>query len=48
VPRPRYGPQRVSVPDEARGEVYAAALTAFIVFAAMGLFAGLFGLFRRA
>jgi MFS family permease len=44
-PRPRYRPQRVSLPAEARGEFYAAALSAFIVFAAMGLFAGLAGLF---
>jgi len=44
-PRPRYRPQRASVPAEARGEFYAAALSAFIVFAAMGLFAGLSGLF---
>jgi MFS family permease len=45
VPRPRYRPQRVSLPAEARGEYYAAALSALIVFAAMGLFAGLAGLF---
>jgi MFS family permease len=44
-PRPRYRPQRASVPAEARGEFYAAALSAFIVFSAMGLFAGLSGLF---
>jgi hypothetical protein len=44
-PRPRYRPQRVSVPAEARGEFYAAALSTFTVFAAMGLFAGLSGLF---
>ena len=44
-PRPRYRPQRASVPAAARGEFYAAALSAFIVFAAMGLFAGLSGLF---
>jgi MFS family permease len=44
-PRPRYRPQRPTVPAEARGEYYAAALSAFIVFAAMGLFAGLAGLF---
>jgi MFS family permease len=44
-PRPRYRPQRAAVPAEARGEFYAAALSAFIVFAAMGLFAGLAGLF---
>jgi MFS family permease len=45
TPRPRYRPQRASVPAEARGEFCAAALSAFIVFAAMGLFAGLSGLF---
>jgi MFS family permease len=44
-PRPRYRPQHASVPAEARGEFYAAALSAFIVFAALGLFAGLSGLF---
>jgi MFS family permease len=44
-PRPRYRPQRASVPAEARGEFYAAALSAFIVFSALGLFAGLAGLF---
>jgi MFS family permease len=44
-PRPRYRPQRASVPAEARGEFYAAALSAFVVFSAMGLFAGLSGLF---
>jgi MFS family permease len=44
-PRPRYRPQRASVPTEARGEYYAAALSAFIVFATVGLFAGLAGLF---
>jgi MFS family permease len=44
-PRPRYRPQRASVPAEARGEYYAAALSAFIVFSALGLFAGLAGLF---
>jgi MFS family permease len=45
VPSPGYRPQRVSLPAAARGEYYAAALSAFIVFAAMGLFAGLAGLF---
>jgi MFS family permease len=45
TPRPRYRPQRVSLPAEARGAYYAAALSAFIVFAAMGLFAGLAGHF---
>jgi MFS family permease len=44
-PRPRYRPQRVSVPAEARGEFYGAALSAFTVFSALGLFAGLSGLF---
>jgi MFS family permease len=44
-PRPRYRPQRVSVPADARGEFYAAALSTFTVFSAMGLFAGLSGLF---
>jgi MFS family permease len=44
-PRPRYRAQRASVPAEARGEFYGAALSVFIVFAAMGLFAGLSGLF---
>jgi hypothetical protein len=44
-PRPRCRPQRASVPAEARGEYYAAALSAFIVFSALGLFAGLAGLF---
>jgi MFS family permease len=44
-PRPRYRPQRASVPAEARSEFYAAALSVFIVFSAMGLFAGLSGLF---
>jgi MFS family permease len=44
-PRPRYRPQRASVPAEARREFYAAAVSVFIVFSAMGLFAGLSGLF---
>jgi MFS family permease len=44
-PRPRYRPQRVSVPAEARAEFYAAALSAFTVFAALGLFTGLSGHF---
>jgi MFS family permease len=44
-PRPRYRPQRLTVPAEARGEFYAAALSTFIVFSAMGLFTGLSGLF---
>jgi MFS family permease len=44
-PRPRYRPQRVSVPAEARGEYFAAALSVFTVFAALGLFTGLSGHF---
>jgi MFS family permease len=44
-PRPRYRPQRVSVPAAARGEFLAAALSAFTVFAALGLFTGLSGHF---
>jgi MFS family permease len=44
-PRPRYRPQRPSVPAEARGEYYAASLSALVVFATLGLFAGLAGLF---
>jgi predicted MFS family arabinose efflux permease len=44
-PRPRYRPQRVSLPQQARGEFYAAALSALMVFAVVGLFSGLAGLF---
>lgn len=44
-PRPRYRTQRVSVPEEARGQFYAAALSTFTVFSALGLFSGLSGLF---
>jgi MFS family permease len=44
-PRPRYRPQRVSLPPQARGEFYAAALSLFMVFAVVGLFIGLVGLF---
>jgi hypothetical protein len=44
-PRPRYRPQRLSVPDDARGQFFAAALSAFMAFAAQGLFTGLAGLF---
>jgi MFS family permease len=44
-PRPRYRPQRVSVPAAARGEFFAAALSALVVFAALGLFTGLSGHF---
>jgi MFS family permease len=45
TPRPRYRPQHVSVPGAARGEFYAAALSAFTVFASLGLFTGLSGHF---
>jgi MFS family permease len=44
-PRPRYRPQRVSLPPQARDEFYAAALSAFMVFAVVGLFIGLAGVF---
>jgi len=44
-PRPRYRPQRLSVPHDARGQFFAAALSAFMAFAAQGLFTGLAGLF---
>lgn len=44
-PRPRYRPQRVSVPPHARGQFFAAALGALISFAANGLFTGLAGTF---
>ena len=44
-PRPRYRPQRLSVPHDARRQFFAAALSAFMAFAAQGLFTGLAGLF---
>jgi MFS family permease len=44
-PRPRYRPQRLSVPHAERGRFFAAALSTFVAFAANGLFAGLAGLF---
>jgi MFS family permease len=44
-PRPHYRPQRLSVPHEEMGRFFAAALSAFVAFAANGLFAGLAGLF---
>ncbi len=44
-PRPRYRPQRVSVPAQARGQFFAAALGTLISFAANGLFTGLAGTF---
>lgn len=44
-PRPRYRPQRLSIPHAERSRFFAAALSAFVSFAALGLFAGLAGLF---
>jgi Major Facilitator Superfamily len=44
-PRPRYRPQRVSVPHDQRTTFFAAALTAFMAFATQGLFTGLASLF---
>jgi len=44
-PRPRYRPQRLSVPQADRNRYFAAALSTFMAFAANGLFAGLAGLF---
>ncbi len=43
VPRPRYRPQRVTVPPQARGQFFAALGAAAIAFAALGLFTGLAG-----
>ena len=45
IPRPRYHPQRLSVPPGSRGRFTAAATSAFLCFAALGLFAGLTGTF---
>jgi MFS family permease len=44
-PRPRYRPQRVSVPHESRARYFAAALGALISFAAFALFGALTSLF---
>ena len=44
-PRPRYRPQRVSVPHDERSRFFAAALTAFMAFATLGLFTGLAAVF---
>src|SRR5579871_3253966 len=44
-PRPRYRPQRVSVPREERSRFFAATLSAFMAFATLGLFTGLASLF---
>lgn len=44
-PRPHYRPQRVSVPRDERSAFFAAALSAFMAFATLGLFTGLASLF---
>jgi len=46
-PAPPYRPQRLSIPREARSRYFAAALSTFVAFAAIGLFVGLVGLFLR-
>jgi len=43
VPRPRYRPQRITVPPRARGQFFAATGAAGIAFAGLGLFTGLAG-----
>jgi MFS family permease len=43
VPRPKYRPQRISVPAQARGQFFAATGAAGIAFAGLGLFTGLAG-----
>jgi MFS family permease len=48
TPRPRYRPQRLSVPPDERSLFFAAALSTFMAFAAVGLFVGLAGLFLAA
>ncbi len=45
VPRPRYRPQHLAVPANARGRFLAATAGAFLCFAVFGLFAGLAGRF---
>jgi hypothetical protein len=47
-PRPRYRPQRLSVPVDERGRFFAAALSTFLAFATVGLFSGLAGVFLSA
>jgi hypothetical protein len=44
-PRPRYRPQRLSVPGDERSRFFAAALSTFMAFATVGLFSGLTGVF---
>jgi MFS family permease len=43
LPRPRYRPQRITVPPQARGQFFAATGAAGIAFAGLGLFTGLAG-----
>jgi MFS family permease len=45
VPRPRYRPQRITVPGQARAQFFAATGGAAIAFAALGLFTSLSGVF---
>jgi MFS family permease len=45
LPRPRYRPQRLRAPAQARGQFIAATTGAFLVFAVGGLLAGLAGTF---
>jgi MFS family permease len=47
-PRPRYRPQRLSVPDHERSRFFAAALSTFMAFATVGLLSGLAGVFLSA
>ena len=44
-PRPRYRPQRLSAPENARGRFFAAITAVFVTFSAGGLLAGLSGTF---
>lgn len=45
TPRPRYRPQRLSIPPADRSRYFGAALSTFVGFTTNGLFAGLAGLF---
>jgi MFS family permease len=45
TPRPHYRAQRLSVPQDEKSRFFAATLSAFLAFAAIGLFTGLAGLF---
>src|SRR5690349_6017205 len=47
-PPPPYRPQRLTVPAGDRSRYFAAALSTFVAFAGLGLFAGLAGLFLAA